>query len=659
MQKLGTVSKLNIDGSIAYVPQTPWLQNASLRYNITFGKAFKESTYNKVIQACALQPDLDILAGGDSTEIGEKGINLSGGQKQRVSIARSIYSNRDIYLLDDPLSAVDAKVGKHMFDNVIGPNGLLKNKTRLLVTHGVSFLPQTDMILVVKNGTISERGTYKQLLKKGGEFAEFLLEYIQQDMSNLESDAASEKNLEEIKEELENVLGTKNVEARMRKMSQSNISGMESDEDTSIKRRLSRRISQVSRKSKDAQALLSPRSGLKKDEKADFSKGRGRGGGGKHGNLMQSEVIETKSIDREVYTYYFYSVGLPVVFLALVLQIVQQAFNLGTNIWLSKWTDDPDSLIPSVRNKYLGIYGLLGAISAIAVMFASAVTAIGGLSASGKLHNTMLANVLHAPMSFFDTNPKGRILNRFSKDQDYVDMRIPGTISSLCRLFLQVLSTIAAISYANPIFFAVVIPLAFIYWYVQRIYVKTARQIKRLDSAARSPMYSHFSESLSGISTIRAYQLEDRFKLENEMKIDFSQKCYQPSLSSNRWLSIRLEILGNMILLFAALFAVLGRDTMDPGVVGLSLSYASSVTMSLNFLIRQSSQIETDMVSVERIKEYQENIAQEAPFKMPSQDPPSEWPEYGMIEFDNYHTRYRDGLDMIIKGISCKIMVCS
>ena len=438
MQKLGTVSKLNIDGSIAYVPQTPWLQNASLRYNITFGKAFKESTYNKVIQACALQPDLDILAGGDSTEIGEKGINLSGGQKQRVSIARSIYSNRDIYLLDDPLSAVDAKVGKHMFDNVIGPNGLLKNKTRLLVTHGVSYLPQTDMILVVKNGTISERGTYKQLLKKGGEFAEFLLEYIQQDMSNLESDAASEKNLEEIKEELENVLGTKNVEARMRKMSQSNISGLESDEDTSTRRRLSRRISQASRKSKDAHATLSPRSGRKKEERTDLSKGRGRGGGGKHGNLMQAEVIETKSIDRQIYTYYFYSVGLPVVFLALVLQIVQQAFNLGTNIWLSKWTDDPDSLIPSVRNKYLGIYGLLGAISAIAVMFASAVTAIGGLTASGKLHNTMLANVLHAPMSFFDTNPKGRILNRFSKDQDFVDMRIPSTISSLCRLFLQV-----------------------------------------------------------------------------------------------------------------------------------------------------------------------------------------------------------------------------
>ena len=156
LQKLGTVSKLNIDGSTAYVPQTPWLQNATLRYNITFGKAFKDSTYNKVIDSCSLQPDLDILAGGDMTEIGEKGINLSGGQKQRVSIARSIYSNRDIYLLDDPLSAVDAKVGKHIFENVIGPEGLLKNKTRLLVTHGISYLPQTDMILVVKNGTISD-----------------------------------------------------------------------------------------------------------------------------------------------------------------------------------------------------------------------------------------------------------------------------------------------------------------------------------------------------------------------------------------------------------------------------------------------------------------------------------------------------------------------
>ena len=145
--------------------------------------------------------------------------------------------------------------------------------------------------------------------------------------------------------------------------------------------------------------------------------------------------------------------------------------------------------------------------------------------------------------------------------------------------------------------------------------------------------------------------------MENERKVDFSQKCYQPSIASNRWLSIRLEILGNVILLFAALFAVLGRDTLDPGVVGLSLSYATSITQTLNFLIRQSSQIETDMVSVERIKEYQEDISQEAPYQMPNQDPPPEWPEYGMIEFENYHTRYREGLELIIKGISCKIQV--
>ena len=151
--------------------------------------------------------------------------------------------------------------------------------------------------------------------------------------------------------------------------------------------------------------------------------------------------------------------------------------------------------------------------------------------------------------------------------------------------------------------------------------------------------------------------MEDRFKSENEMKIDFSQKCYQPSLASNRWLSIRLEILGNVILLFAALFAILGRDTLDPGVVGLSLSYATSITQTLNFLIRQTSQIETDMVSVERIKEYQDDIAQEAPYTMINQDPPSEWPEYGMIQFENYQTRYREGLELIIKGISCNIMV--
>ena len=203
MIKLGSISKLNVDGSVAYVPQEPWIQNASLRYNVTFGKIYREPIYNTVLDACALTADLAVLADADMTEIGEKGINLSGGQKQRTSLARAVYSNRDIYLLDDPLSAVDARVGKHIFRNVIGPDGLLKNKTRIMVTHGVTFLPQADVIVVLKSGKVSEVGSYRELLNREGEFAEFLKQHVAQD---------DESALESMKEDLEDLLAAQNNE---------------------------------------------------------------------------------------------------------------------------------------------------------------------------------------------------------------------------------------------------------------------------------------------------------------------------------------------------------------------------------------------------------------------------------------------------------------
>ena len=193
---------MEISGSLAYVPQQAWIQNAKLRDNILFGTKFEEERYGEAVASCALAADLAMLPAGDETEIGEKGINLSGGQKQRISIARSVYSNGTVYMLDDPLSAVDAHVSKHLFDKVIGPKGLLKNKTRILVTHGVSYLPQVDQIVVMKEGKVSEMGTYKQLLAKKGEFADFLIQYIQQKEESEIEDPETETEVEGLKEEL-------------------------------------------------------------------------------------------------------------------------------------------------------------------------------------------------------------------------------------------------------------------------------------------------------------------------------------------------------------------------------------------------------------------------------------------------------------------------
>lgn len=169
-----TNGHLNINGTISYVAQQAWIQNASVRENIVFGNKFDRKCYNRIIQACALETDLDILVAGDRTEIGEKGINLSGGQKQRISLARAVYNNSDIFLFDDPLSAVDAHVGKHIFENVMAQNGILKNKTRILVTNSINFLPQTDLIFMLDNGQVVESGNYYELIKQNGHFSHFV-----------------------------------------------------------------------------------------------------------------------------------------------------------------------------------------------------------------------------------------------------------------------------------------------------------------------------------------------------------------------------------------------------------------------------------------------------------------------------------------------------
>ena len=387
---------------------------------------------------------------------------------------------------------------------------------------------------------------------------------------------------------------------------------------------------------------------------------RGRGGGmsggrgGGRGRLIEEERVETNSVEKAVYSFYFSAVGIISVISIFILNIFTQGFSIGTNVWLSEWSDDPTSAEVSRRNMYLAVYSILGTLSAVTICSSSLITTIGGLNASSKLHDKMLYSVLHAPMSFFDTNPKGRIVNRFAKDIDLVDQQIPQTFGGLLRTSLSVIGTIFVISSTNPIIIAVIIPLGFAYWFVQKLYVETSRQLKRIESSTRSPIYSWFGESVSGIATIKAYGLQSYFINEIEEKVDLNSACFEPNVVAGRWLSIRLEMLGNLIILFAALFAVLGRDTLDPGIVGLSLSYAMQITGTLNMLIRTTSMIENNMVSVERIKEYQGGLPQEAAWEM-DEDPGPDWPHIGNISVDNLEMRYREGLDLVLKGISLNI----
>ncbi|XP_042861563.1 multidrug resistance-associated protein 1-like isoform X1 [Penaeus japonicus] len=638
MEKL--TGRVNINGDIAYVAQQAWIQNATLEDNILFNNKRDDDRYTQCVQACALQSDLDMLPGGDQTEIGEKGINLSGGQKQRVSLARAVYSNADIYLLDDPLSAVDSHVGKHIFENVIGPEGVLKGKTRILVTHGLTYLPKVEKIVVLKKGVITEQGTYKELIEKKGEFQEFLLQYLSEEIE----DEEELEGLEDIKMQLESALGKEGLQrqiSRTKRESESESIGHEAVGEH--RGSLRRRSKKISESEKPKPAVASP-------QKPDVKVGQ---------KLIEKEKAETGKVQLSVYGYYIKAIGILSTSMTVLFYVLSQACTVGSNVWLTAWSSESalqneTGQDPAIRDKYLGVYGALGIGQALTICLGSLIIAGATVSASKLLHKMLLDNVMHSPMSFFDMTPIGRIVNRFSKDLDTVDVLLPSNLRAWVSCLISVVATFLAIIYATPIFVVVMVPTMIIYYFVQVLYVSTSRQLKRIESVSRSPIYSHFQESIQGASTIRAFGRANQFMLDSEKKVDTNQISSFPSVMANRWLAIRLEFIGNIMTFFASLFAVLGRDTISSGLVGLSVSYALSVTQTLNWLVRMTSDVETNIVAVERIKEYTETT-QEAEWEIPMKKPEKDWPQHGVVKFNKYSTRYREGLDLVVRDIDCQI----
>ncbi|XP_067675078.1 multidrug resistance-associated protein 1-like [Haliotis asinina] len=634
---LGEMEKLQgqiiVKSHIAYVPQVAWIQNDTLQNNILFGKPMDRHWYNKVVECCALTPDLEMLPAGDMTEIGERGINLSGGQKQRVSLARAVYNNADIYILDDPLSAVDSHVGKHIFDRVIGRKGLLAGKARVLVTHGIHWLPKVDSIIVMSTGQISETGTYKDLLHHNGPFAQFLQNYILENMDGDDKNA----DVNELKKQL-----LQSLEVM--------TSGEETEQEIHDSAALVTSLIQST-------DIVQTNPEQKEDVREHTVNQKSR--------LIEDEAVEKGKVTISVFLAYGRAIGLLSVAFALLMYALFQVTSVIANTWLSQWTDDGLlnnlTLLPfngsarMTRNiYYLGIYGTFGLAQAGTVIIFSFAWNMRTVKASRILHSQMLRRVLKAPMSFFDTTPIGRIVNRFAQDIDSVDTMMPTLVQQAISTSFQVLSSIVVISYTTPVFLAVVFPLIIIYHFIQGFYVTTSRQLKRLESKARSPIYSHFGETLSGASVIRSFQAQSRFIKESEDRVDTNQRFSFYAFCALRWQGVRLEIIGNIIVLAASLFAVISRDTLSGGLVGLSISYAIEITANLNWLVQLMAEVQTQVVSVERIKQYTE-ITSEPAWDIPDRRPNHDWPGSGMVKFLNYSTRYREGLDLVLKGITCTI----
>ncbi|XP_053473518.1 multidrug resistance-associated protein 1-like [Ictalurus furcatus] len=609
-KKSGNVT---VKGSVAYVPQQAWIQNATLRENIVFGQQTKESCYRRVLEACALLPDLEILPGGDDTEIGEKGLNLSGGQRQRVSLARAVYRNADVYLLDDPLSAVDTHVGQHIFDRVIGPTGILKNKTRVLVTHGLSFLPQADLILVMEDGQIIEAGSYAELLERRNSFADFLKLF-----SNTEH--------------------RENSSNRGPRKSVSRLSMTDFSIDLSQEQLISGDMSSVGVQTMEA---------LSDSEQEQDTEELGK--------LTEADKAHTGRVQLEMYMVYFRTIGLAFIIPVIFLYAFQQAASLGYNYWLQLWADDP--VINGSQNKAdvkLAVFGALGFAQGTAVFATTVAISLGGIIASQHLHLDLLRNVLRLPVSFFERTPSGNLLNRFSKEVDAIDCMIPEAFKMMLGYVFKLLEVCIIVLMATPFAGVVILPLALFYVFVQSFYVATSCQLRRLESVSRSPIYTHFNETVQGASVIRAFAEQPRFILQANGKVDHNQTSYFPRFVATRWLAVNLEFLGNLLVLAAAILSVTGRESLSPGIVGLAMSHSLQVTGILSWIVRAWTDVENNIVSVERVKEYTDT-PKEAAWSIENLPLPSHWPQTGTIQFHQYGLQYRKGLDWALKEITLSV----
>ncbi|MEQ2263349.1 Multidrug resistance-associated protein 1, partial [Xenotaenia resolanae] len=356
-----------------------------------------------------------------------------------------------------------------------------------------------------------------------------------------------------------------------------------------------------------------------------------------------------------IFWAYLKAIGVLLSCISLLLFLAHHLVSLFANYWLSLWTDDPvvNGTQP-YRLMRLGVYGGLGLTQGVAVFGYSLSVSIGGIMASRYLHQSLLYDVLRSPMSFFEKTPSGNLVNRFAKEMDTIDSVIPSIIKMFMGSLFNVVGSCLIILFATPLV-AIIIPfLGVLYFFVQRFYVATSRQLKRLESVSRSPIYTHFNETLLGNSVIRAFGEQERFIQESDQRVDHNQKAYYPSIVANRWLAIRLEFVGNCIVSFAALFAVIARESLSPGIMGLSISYALQLTASLTWLVRMSSDVETNIVAVEKVKEYS-STEKEAEWQHEPPTVPPGWPSQGCIDIRGFGLRYRHDLDLAIRNITITI----
>nr|XP_039268765.1 multidrug resistance-associated protein 4-like [Styela clava] len=639
--------EIKIQGDIAYANQVPWVFAGSVQENILFGEEYDADWYDTVVHACGLERDFELLPNGDSTIVGERGVTLSGGQKARVNLARAAYrKNANIYLLDDPLSAVDAAVGNHLFQHCI--SGIMKDKVCILVTHQLQLLQDADIIIILKEGKIVGQGTYNELQADGTDFAALLEE----------------------KDEVQPGL----VETQ--------LSEIEDENSVLIKQRLDPEMtaSTISLKSALSQEMM----GLLGEDPIDSDTTNLEDD--KNGEASEEMRVQG-SVGRSVYLEYFRvgSSKLFCFFFIIVILLSHISFIL-CDWWISMWatkyeehqqpgsdlqsnvsstlnwstTIMEDVTLPSTSessdvfdtNFYMIIYACLTAITYICIWVRAIMHFYLCVSSGIHMHKKMFYAILRSPIRFFDTNPSGRVLNRFSKDIGQIDDLLPLTFFDFLYIFGLIASILILAIIVNFMVAVITLPLVVVFFWLRQYYLKTSRDIKRLEGSTRSPVFSLLSSTLQGLTTVRAFRVQDTFEKKFHERQNLHSSAWYLFLCGGRWLGVRLDLLSAIFITtvtFMCLITISFID-VDPGQVGLSLTYCITLLGMFQWGVRQSTEVENLMTSVERVQQYY-SIPSEAADEKPDKKPPASWPNLGIITFDRVSFAYYSGGPDVLKKV--------
>ncbi|KAF9255339.1 multidrug resistance-associated ABC transporter [Marasmius fiardii PR-910] len=644
-QLLHDASNETYTQTISYASQTPWIRHQTIKENILFGYPYEEKRYRDVVEACALRPDFDVLEDGDETETGAGGVTLSGGQKARVALARAVYARTKYVLLDDPLSAVDSHTSRYLFDNLLcGP--LLRGRTVVLVTHHIDLvLPGAHYLVRMVDGRIDTQGTVKALREKG------LLEGI-----------VFDARVEEEKSNTTDPQDQNDGRPGERKKPGRRLVQDEHRETGRVKWRVHKKYLEASRYYIwilltafvvanqfifiGEKVWMIQWGKSYRDDKAEAS-------------LL---LTATSTLTSAFRSFPLRSPG----FRTSEHEQVPLYTAHANNSYAANTTGDGGNNSglfgndwPSAHKHplfYVAIYALLGFGHVVVNTICFAAQYMGGIRASRVLFKQLLDKVVRATFRFHDTTPQGRMLNRFGKDMETIDNSLDRNLRSIITAVLSFSSGVFTITVVFPLFLFPAAVFGFIYQELARAYLNTARDLRRMESNSRSPVFSHFGELLEGIVTVRAFSAERQFLNGIHKKIDDTTKIWYAYWMTNRWVMLSFECVGPLIVFITALFSISRKDDAAAGIAGLCISSALTFTGSVYWACRFWTNLELDLNSVERVVEYLE-VPQEPPAIIESNRPPAYWPSSrannnSLIRAENLSVKYAPDLPEVLRNVS-------